>query len=86
MRPRRVELRGSPRRPMRYAGWVATSNSSEQVPCVVWDLSDGGARLAAARHHDLPVTFTLVLAKFGGERCCQVIWRSERFVGVKFLY
>jgi len=86
MRHRRVELRVSSRRPMRYAGWITTSNWSERVPCVVWDLSDGGARLGAAKHHDLPVQFTLFLAKFGGERRCQVVWRDQRFVGVKFLY
>jgi hypothetical protein len=85
MQPRRVELRSSRRRPLRYAGRIALDRGM-QVPCVLWDVSDGGARLAAARHHELPSTFTLVLAKLGEERRCQIIWRDQKFVGVKFLH
>jgi hypothetical protein len=84
MRPPHVELRISRRRPLRYAGRIAL-DQERHVPCVLWDISEGGARLMAARHHDLPKTFTLVVAKFGGERRCQIIWRNQRFVGVKFL-
>jgi hypothetical protein len=85
MRAAHRELRKTARRPLRHAAWLTVGGQPQAVPCVVWDLSDGGARLAAARHNELPNRFTLVLAHLGGERCCEIVWRNRRFVGVKFL-
>jgi hypothetical protein len=57
------------------------------VPCVIWDISDGGARLAVAHPiATLPPTFTLALASAGRvTRKCQVVWTDTRFVGVRFV-
>jgi PilZ domain len=57
------------------------------VACVIWDISEGGARLAVAHPlADLPHHFTLHLLKDGGDqRYCEVIWMDRRFVGVKFV-
>jgi hypothetical protein len=42
------------------------------VPCVIWDISGGGARLAVGHSlADLP-------------HDCEVVWTDARFVGVKF--
>jgi hypothetical protein len=56
------------------------------ITCVVWDISDGGARLAVAHPlATLPHHFTLNLSKDESEqRDCEVVWTDTRFVGVKF--
>jgi PilZ domain len=81
------EKRKSPRHPMRRAAEVVLSMDEPPVHCVVWDMSDGGARLAIAHPLDsLPRTFTLVLYKDGSvRRNCEVAWTDTRYVGVKFV-
>ena len=56
------------------------------MPCVIWDISDGGARLAVGHSlTDLPRHFTLNLFKDGSvRRDCEVVWTDTKFVGVKF--
>jgi c-di-GMP-binding flagellar brake protein YcgR len=82
---RRQEKRKSLRYPKRRAGEVIFGAHERPVRCVIWDISDGGARLAVARPlEELPPTFTLVLFK-DVQRDCQVVWTDARFVGVKFV-
>jgi hypothetical protein len=66
---------------------VVTSLWEPPVRCVVWDISDGGARLAVARPiMTLPPRFTLHLDKGGRvQRKCEIVWTDARFVGVKFV-
>jgi hypothetical protein len=56
------------------------------VGCVIWDISQGGARLTVEHPlADLPHHFILNLFKDGSvKRDCEVIWIDMRFVGVKF--
>jgi hypothetical protein len=75
-------------KPPRPAAEVIFATDTPPVPCVIWDISDGGARLAIAHSSlsVLPQKFTLVLLKEAGVmRNCQVVWRDARFVGVKFI-
>jgi hypothetical protein len=83
----RQEKRTRLRRPMRRAAEVIFGAHEPAARCVIWDISDGGARLAVARPmKELPPTFTLVLIKDANvRRNCQVVWTDARFVGVKFL-
>ena len=86
MLTRRAEKRKSLRRFMRRPAEVILREGQPPVRCVIWDMSDGGARLAIAYPMaDLPRTFTLSL--FGDasvQRQCQVVWTDTRYVGVKF--
>jgi hypothetical protein len=53
---------------------------------VLWDISDGGARIAAARANDLPDIFCLLLtADSKSRRFCRVVWRKNGQVGVQFI-
>jgi PilZ domain len=72
---------------MRRAAEVVLGTAEPRVHCVVWDMSDGGARLAVAHPlTSLPRTFTLVLDKDGSiRRNCEVVWTDARYVGVKFV-
>ncbi len=87
MLPRHREQRKSPRQPRRRAAEVILDTLESPVPCVIWDLSDGGARLAVAHPlADLPRTFILSFFKDGSvQRNCEVVWTDTRFVGVKFI-
>ena len=85
MEDRRRELRKTPRRPLRYAASLTVAGQTQRIPCVLWDISESGARIAAAHVHELPHNFVLVLTGQVEQRRCEVVWRDRRFVGVKFL-
>jgi hypothetical protein len=84
MLSRITDLRSEPRRTVRYAAWLRVEGDAPLVRCVLWDISDGGARIAVADPKGLPEKFTLLLTQQMVRRC-QVRWRDDRFVGVRFL-
>ena len=85
MLARSREDRNNLRRSTRRAATLSFGNPS--VECVIWDISEGGARLAVALPMaDLPRNFTLNLFKDENvQRKCEVVWMDKRFVGVKFM-
>ena len=86
MLERAPEKRRTFRRPARRAASVSFGPEAPPVTCVIWDISEGGARLAIARPiADLPRNFVLNLYKNGSVKWnCEVVWSDARFVGVKF--
>jgi PilZ domain len=86
MLTRLPKQRKSVRRFTRRTATVTFGSEVPPVACVIWDISDGGARLAIARTTtDLPHHFTLNLYKDGSLKWgCEVVWTDSRFVGVKF--
>ncbi|MGH6768664.1 MAG: PilZ domain-containing protein [Xanthobacteraceae bacterium] len=79
------DLRRSKRTPKRNAARIIYS-SGAQIPCVLWDISAGGARLSAAHSNFLPHVFHL--DQGGGaasRRPCRVVWRNEGHLGVQFI-
>src|SRR5271167_5113882 len=52
-------------------------------PCVLVDLSNGGAKIAGVRAHTIPDEFRL-RTPLGDRRSCRVIWRTEDALGVEF--
>jgi hypothetical protein len=83
--PQGVERRNSVRRSAEYAGSIQRSRN-RQLLCVIWDISDTGARLVAPSAKDVPDKFILVVARNGQERYyCRVMWRSECQIGVSFM-
>ena len=87
MLPLRREDRKSFRRLTRRDAAITFSAQASPVRCVIWDMSDGGARLSVAHPlADLPHTFTLTLFKdASAQRNCQVVWTDTKYVGVKFI-
>ena len=80
------ELRKAKRTPRRNAAWIVLDGGGTPVPCVLWDISDGGARIAAARMNSLPNVFGLFLTKDGkSRRYCRVVWRKEAQLGIRFI-
>lgn len=68
----------------RRAAWIDAGGDAKPVRCVLWDLSEGGARLAPAQASKLPDIFTLILDKTTAHRA-SVVWRKGPLVGVRFL-
>jgi PilZ domain len=87
MLPRSLDKRKSIRLATRRAAEVQFGTDEPSIRCIVWDICDGGARLAVARPLiNLPSRFRLSLSKDGSEqRNCEVVWTDSRFVGVKFV-
>jgi hypothetical protein len=85
-RDQRREGRKTKRTHRRQAAWVVLDGGGNRFPCVVWDISEGGARIAAARANTLPDVFGLFLTKDGKSRCfCRVAWRRGGQLGVQFV-
>lgn len=82
----RRDLRRAKRTRCRNAAWIGLANSRTRVPCVLWDVSETGARIAAPRSKTLPAVFNLQIANDGGsQRSCRVVWRNDRQLGVQFI-
>jgi hypothetical protein len=52
-------------------------------PCILSDLSSGGAKLTGVRASLIPDEFRL-RTPLGHRRSCRVIWRAEDALGVEF--
>jgi hypothetical protein len=84
-RESRRELRKAKRTQRRQAAWVVLDGGA-RLPCVLWDISDAGARIAAARASVLPDVFGIFLTKDGkARRFCRVAWRRGGQLGVQFI-
>ena len=84
MLTRYQEHRTGVRRFARRVATVSIGAGKQLVTCVIWDISEGGARLAIALQlADLAHHFISVLRKDRSvQRHCEVVW--SEFVGVKF--
>jgi PilZ domain-containing protein len=81
-----LERRKFPRRTVIDTAWIDADDGTPPYVCVLWDISEGGARLTVASHKALPDKF--ILRKTRGDangRRCVVVWRSPEEIGLKFL-
>jgi hypothetical protein len=78
------EQRGFGRRATLMHALARIPNRSPE-PCIVRDISDGGARLEFAAGFEPPATFRLVIEPKGIDSMCEVRYRSANVVGVRFL-
>lgn len=82
---RRQEKRKARRRPMRRTAEVLLGSNELPILCVIWDMSESGARLAVARPLlQMPPRFILLL-EGKVQRKCEVVWTDTRYVGVRFV-
>jgi PilZ domain len=54
-------------------------------PCIVSNLSNGGARIAGVRAYTFPREFMLRATPHGRIRKCHVLWRTDDALGVRFV-
>jgi hypothetical protein len=80
----RSDNRKATRQPLTYPSAVITEDGTRQE-CRFADISAGGARLEVKDPERFPDKFILVLSERGKVmRRCEVIWRSEKYLGVRF--
>jgi hypothetical protein len=70
---------------MLKAGKIACSDRHVTIACTVRDISATGARLRVEGSVAAPDTFELLIPLDGLEANCQVVWRAQADVGVRFL-
>jgi len=82
----RSDLRRSERNDSNVPAVIRTADAAPALPCVVCNLSEGGAKLLLEGSDALPAEFILFLRPNSpvGRRC-QVIWRLGNKVGVRFV-
>jgi hypothetical protein len=80
------ERRKHPRKTIIDTAWIASQDGTPPRVCVVWDISQGGARLTLASDEALPDQFILLESRgdTNGRRC-RVVWRSPEHIGIQFL-
>jgi hypothetical protein len=80
------ERRRAPRRRVNAAGYLYTGDGRPLGACRMKDVSSGGARLSHSITGELPDQLFLSLSKDGAvRRRCEVAWRRENQLGVRFL-
>jgi two-component system response regulator len=85
MHPRSAsDRRDGKRSKMLKGGIIAFSARHATIPCVLRDLSEGGARLQVAQSSAVPDTFELIVELDGLEVPCEVVWRKVTEIGVAF--
>jgi hypothetical protein len=83
--PSTDDARIAPRRRMLKSGKIAYSDRHVTIGCTVRDMSATGARLRVEGSVTAPDTFELLIALDGLEANCQVVWRRETDIGVRFI-
>ena len=67
----------------RLRAWADPGGVAPVVDCVILDVSEDGAHVAAARGGELPDSFQLQLDMTNPVGDAQVVWRNDSAVGVK---
>lgn len=82
-----AEHRRAPRRQVAQPALMMGHDGAVIGPCLIVDVSAGGARLKLPLDMTVPDTFVLLLSKFDARmtRQCVVAWRDEKKLGVRFL-
>jgi hypothetical protein len=80
------DKRRSPRKKINTVGFLYTADGWPLGECRIKDISTGGARLAQLPSKEIPTEFLLSFSRDGKvRRRCEVRWRNEKELGVRFL-
>ena len=80
-----TERRKAPRGRVLKSGQIVFNNRFSVMDCTVRNLSTDGALLLVGDIVAVPNSFTLVMEPDKAEKECEVIWRREGKLGVRFL-
>ena len=76
------ERRTARRQRILKAGTISFGGGA--IDCTVRNLSDTGAALDVSSPVGIPAQFTLVVEADQSQRLCDVVWRKEKRIGVRF--
>jgi hypothetical protein len=80
------ERRKSSRHGIIHTAWVRTASDPLPFVTVLWDVSDGGARLSVAQPEAFPDTVTVTLKREDTVgTVCRIAWRDRDQIGIEFL-
>jgi hypothetical protein len=80
------DKRRFPRKTINTVGFLYSTEGWPLGECRIKDISTGGARLAHGLSDEIPAEFLLSLSRDGKvRRRCEVRWRTEKEIGVRFL-
>lgn len=77
-------FRDEPRRRALKTGEILFGGPEESRDCLVWDISKSGAMIEVDGDPTTPDTFRLRSSGLSLNQRCDVIWRSDQKIGVKF--
>jgi hypothetical protein len=77
--------RSAVRRRVLKSGTIAFHQRFSSIPCVVRDLSSTGAHLRVEGTINVPNSFDLIVDLDGLEAGCEVVWRRNKEIGVRFV-
>lgn len=80
-----VEQRKVSRRRTLLSGKIVFNQHASVITCVIRNLSDSGACIETPSPAGIPDTFELSIEPGGRRENCQVAWRSEKRIGVRFV-
>jgi hypothetical protein len=80
----RLEKRLAPRRNTMIEAQVVFDGGRRVLPCIIRNLSAGGARLEMGKVMGVPNTFDLLVPR-ARPQACRVAWRALRELGVQFV-
>jgi hypothetical protein len=78
------ELRTEARQRVFKAGKIIVKQGASVFDCVVRNLSDTGASVDLGSTAGVPDTFVLICDSGRISRPCQVVWRTDRRIGLRF--
>ena len=80
-----ADRRRSSRKRFNFPGKIVTADGSPPLACVIADISETGAKLAACTAPNVPREFTLLVGGISDlRRQCLVVWRTGTHLGVRF--
>ena len=80
------DRRSSPRKTVVQTAWLNLGGDIPPIICVLWDISETGARLVIPSPESLPDQIYLLMARDERPgRPCRVMWRKGTDVGLEFL-
>jgi hypothetical protein len=80
------ERRKNPRKTVIDTAWIDAQDGTPPRVCVLWDISESGARLTLTSYETLPDEFVLRKSRRDPNgRRCHVVWRSSEQIGVEFI-
>ena len=78
-----VQERRHNRKEWNYPGRIACE--PDDIPCLISDISESGARIQVSKAAELPTSFMLYFGETAMvKRNCVVRWRKEDEMGVQF--
>jgi hypothetical protein len=80
------EKRRHPRHGIISTAWLRIDGDPVPHVCVLWDISEGGARLSVTDMATVPNKFLLLLERDARRgTSCRVVWRRHDQIGLEFI-